>query len=145
MKDAPQPLRDLAIRLVACESKGGAATASRIPVLFPISEKFRVSLVVLLGSEGFSALMRRALALAIGDVAWLRIIRVAENGTLVEIEDPPSGLTPAEGLKGSLALVTRLLELLEIFIGERMTQRLVAEIWPRITRRVLKPSTQKRK
>ncbi len=65
------------------------------------------------------------------EVAWLRTVRVAEDGTLGLDERAPLA-APEEILEGGVVLVARLLELLIAFIGESLMLRLLREIWPRL-------------
>jgi len=76
--------------------------------------------------------MMRALALASPEVAWLRTLRVAADGTLEPMDDPAPPVKPVEILEGRVMLLAHLLGLLVAFIGESLTLRLLHEIWPQL-------------
>jgi len=85
-----------------------------------------------MGNGGYRALLMRALALASPEVAWLRTLRVAADGTLEPMDDPAPPVKPAEILEGRVMLLAHLLGLLVAFIGESLTLRLLHEIWPQL-------------
>jgi len=120
---------DLARRLLALEaanppedhSYGGEATR--------VYEKLRISLSKFAGAEGFTALMRRALALAKADVPALRCAEVGPDGSILGIEAMIIQ-TADRGVEATTVLTAYLLTLLVTFIGERLTLRLVQDAWP---------------
>jgi hypothetical protein len=86
-----------------------------------VCEKLRIALTRLAGSDGFAALMRRAVALARADGAGDAIMNKAD-GTV-------EGLDRSTGEAGQL-IIAHLLELLMTFIGWPLTMRVVRQIWP---------------
>jgi hypothetical protein len=99
---------------------------------FPVPEKLRQPLTVLMGAGGFRALLSRALALATAEVRWLRAVQVKPDGAFEGVEALHERIDPAEFLEGRVELLAQLLGLLVAFIGPNLTLRLVREIWPQI-------------
>lgn len=92
------------------------------PVAARICEKLRVSITMLAGADGFSALLVRAIALARADVPSLEGVRVTADGSIAGLEqvgDDEAG-----------EIIAHLLGLLTTFIGEPLTMRLLRESWP---------------
>jgi hypothetical protein len=95
-------------------------------------ERLRPHLAALMGNGGFRALLSRALALANAEVPWLRAVHVKADGSLEGLEELRAQLSPAELFDGRVVLLAQLLGLLEAFIGEDLTSRLVRDIWPEV-------------
>ena len=69
IRDTPSPtVRDLARRLLAVEAARQSATSSREHEAVRVCDKLRVCLTRFAGADGFTALLRRALALARAEV-----------------------------------------------------------------------------
>jgi len=94
-----------------------------------VCDKLRISLTRITGSDAFTALLGRALALAREDVPSLPPIKLKPNCSAEEL-----GLLIVEatnaGPEAAIAIITYLLELLETFIGKFLTSRLVRDAWP---------------
>ncbi len=125
-------MQALAKRIIACDAKGDKSSRSGTVPAFPVTGKLRPHLATLMGNAGYRALLMRALALASAEVAWLRGLRVAADGTLEALVEPGPPVDPKEIFKGRVALLAQLLGLLVAFIGESLTLRLVREIWPTV-------------
>ena len=125
-------MRDFAGRLIACESSGRTAAGFEASAAFPVPEKLRGPLTVLMGHGGFRALLSRALALATEEVRWLGEVRVNEDGTFEGVKVLQARIDPDEFHEGRVVLVAELLGLLIAFIGSNLTSRLVREIWPQL-------------
>jgi hypothetical protein len=116
-------VRDIAQHLIAYESAGKHHSETSIPAAFQVCEKLRRPLSTLTGTAGFRSLLVRALTLAKREEQLLGTVEVTDDGYL-------------EGLSGSATeleeslLVAQLLGLLMTFIGDALTMRLLAEIWP---------------
>ncbi|MGH7057561.1 MAG: hypothetical protein ACREFZ_06695 [Acetobacteraceae bacterium] len=76
--------------------------------------------------------MSRALALASGEVRWLKAIHVNAEGSLDGLGDVRAQLPPGDFAQGEEILVAQLIGLLVNFIGEALTRRLIADAWPEI-------------
>jgi len=100
---------------------------------FPVPEKLRLPLTVLMGGGGFRALLSRALTLATAEVRWLRAVQVKADGAFEGAEALHERIDPAEFLEGRVEVLAQLLGLLVAFIGPNLTLRLVREIWPQIS------------
>ena len=125
-------MRVLAERIIAYDSKRFKSFRRKQSTAFPVIHKLGPHLATLMGNGGYRALLLRALALASEEVAWLRTVRVAEDGTLVGLDEPAAPAVPEEILEGWVVLVAQLFGLLIAFIGESLMLRLVREIWPRL-------------
>jgi hypothetical protein len=123
-------MRSIAERLIAYEAKEGISSGTEATTIFPVSLKLRAPLAALLGNTGFDALMSRALMLASPEVAWLRLLQVGADGSLVGPIDLHTQVSPSKIVAGRVALLARLLELLEAFIGKGLTIQMVSELWP---------------
>ena len=126
-------MRRFARCLIACEAKGNKSSGTMASAAFPVPEKLRLPLTVLMGSGGFRALLSRALALATAEVRWLRAVQVKADGAFEGVEALHERIDPAEFLEGRVELLAQLLGLLVAFIGPNLTLRLVREIWPQIS------------
>jgi hypothetical protein len=121
--DAPSAsMLDLAQRLLAAEASSKAESDPQVGASIRVCEKLRQSITRFAGVDGFSALFRRALAMARIEAPSLETISVAKDGALEGIEDIPAD--------AAIALVRQVLELLVVFIGHRLTMRFVADAWP---------------
>lgn len=134
MSRATPEMRRFARCLIVCETTGNNPAATTAPTAFPVPEKLRQPLTVLMGGGGFQALLARALALATAEVRWLRTLQVKSDGTLEGVEALHARIDPAEFREGRVELLAQLLGLLVAFIGSNLTLRLVGEIWPQVLR-----------
>ena len=115
-------MRDLARRLLAANQ---VASGSQVDEAVVLIEKLRITLIKLAGAEGFTSLLRRALALARAEVPSLQNVEIGADGRLEGFEeivaDKGAG---AAGDEAAVALTAHLLWLLVTFIGEPLTLRL---------------------
>jgi hypothetical protein len=126
-------MRKFARRLITLETNEKKSSGAKDSAAFPVPEKLRPTLSMLVGNAGFQTLLTRALTLATEEVPWLRAVMVSADGTLVGWEEPYAQLGPDKFSEGRVVLVAQLLGLLEAFIGENLTVRLVREIWPKLS------------
>jgi hypothetical protein len=125
-------MRNFARRIIACETNDGHKSAeAKTPSPSDVCERLRPQLAALMGNGGFRALLSRALALAGEEVHWLRAAHVKSDGTLEGLEEMDAQLSPDAMFAGRVALLAQLLGLLVAFIGEKITLRLVREVWPK--------------
>jgi len=132
LRKAIAPMRHLAERLIAHETKENKLSGTRTPEAFPVAEKLRAPLVALVGATGFAALLSRALVLASADVAWLRAVHVKADGALEGLAGLEAQVDTEKILQGQVVLLAELIELLEAFIGENLTMQIVRDIWPKL-------------
>ncbi len=119
-------MRDLAQRLLSYEANAGSASEPVESTTLRVYQKLRQSLGELAGSAGFHALASRALALARSEVPSLSAAQVGADGNL-------EGMTKVEkdwGHEGGVILISSLLGMLLIFLGEALTLSLLRDAWP---------------
>jgi hypothetical protein len=114
----------LARHLLACEEGGGC------DAIINVSEKLRASLGSVLGVVGFRTLLQRALLLTNTDIGTMETMSVRIDGKLAGLEEFAARSTRKQIDDGGEALISRLLVLAEIFLGEALTRTLIEEIWP---------------
>jgi hypothetical protein len=128
--DSPSPsIRDLARRLLAVEAASQSANNSRIHEAVRVCEKLRVCLIRFAGADGFTALLRRALARARAEVPSLHDITEKADGSIEGLKELATD-APNAGIDAAVAITAHLLGLLVTLIGEPLTVRLVREAWP---------------
>ncbi len=91
-----------------------------------VCEKLRISLTRFAGADGFTSLLRRALALARAEVPALHGVQVKADGSLEGLEELAAD-AGSGGVEAAVAITTHLLGLLVTFVGEPITLRLVRE------------------
>ena len=112
-------MQDLARRLLAASR---AAADPPVHDAVAVCDTLRIALTKVAGADGFSALLRRALALARAEAPSLHGVKLGTNCHMEGLEEVTS--------EGAVALAAHLLELLVTFIGEPLALRLVREGWP---------------
>lgn len=127
---AAPKLKDLAQRLVLCETAPGKTAATNAAAVFPACEKLRRPLIHLMGVAGVRSLFSRALALAGDHVAWLRAVHVKADGSLEGLDEIAQKPSPDDLSLGETALLSQILGLLVIFIGPALTVGLLQDAWP---------------
>lgn len=129
-------LRDVARRLLALEAAQSPAHPREHEAV-RVCEKLRISLTRFAGADGFTSLLRRALALARAEVPALQGIKVNPDGSLEGLERLAAGeWKPGSdwdgGAEAAVAITAHLLGLLVTFIGQPLTLRLVRDAWPEV-------------
>jgi hypothetical protein len=112
-------MRDLVRRLLAASPTASDPQTHEAVRVF---ETLRTHLTRLVGADGFASLLRRALAVASAEIPALAGVKLSLDGHLEGME----AISP----DSTAALAAHLLGLLETFIGEGLTLRLVREAWP---------------
>jgi hypothetical protein len=128
-------LRDFAERLIAYEAKESKSSGTHPVSAFPVAEKLRPHLAILMGTFGFRSLLSRSLALASAEVSWLGTVEVKANGSLPGLDELAAKVAPQDIIEGRVVLLTQLLGLLVAFIGANLTLHLVHDAWPNLPRR----------
>jgi hypothetical protein len=118
-------MQRLARRLLALEALSQSAAGPHVHEGVRVCEKLQVSVTRFAGSDGFAALLRRALALARADNPSLQTVELKPDGSLIGCE-----VLAVDGRRGAVALIAHLLGLLETFVGVPFTLRLVRQAWP---------------
>ena len=79
-------LRDLARRLLDLEAASLSASQQHAHEAVRVCEKLQVSLTRFAGADGFTSLLRRALALARVEIPSIQNIRVKADGSMEGLE-----------------------------------------------------------
>ena len=130
-------MRNFARCLITLETNEGKLSKTRAAAAFPVPEKLRPTLSMLVGNEGFRTLLARSLTLATAEMPWLSAVKVNAEGSLEGWEEIHAQLGPEKFREGREVLLAQLLGLLEAFIGENLTVSLVSEVWPNLSLRDL--------
>jgi hypothetical protein len=123
-------MRDLAGRLIAHEAAISKSSKDGGPSAIQVIDKIRLSLTRLAGAAGFRALLVRALAVTkiqAPGIAGIHAIHLTSSGGLdgfSELSDT------AETADIGLLLLAQLLDLLVVFIGEKLVLQLLLDVWP---------------
>jgi hypothetical protein len=125
-------MRDLAQRLLGYEARAGSTSEPVETTTLRVYQKLRHSLGELAGSAGFHALASRALTLARSEVPSLSAVQVGADGNLEGMStiEPSIEVELDRVHEGGVILISRLLGLLFIFLGEALTLSLLREAWP---------------
>ena len=120
-------MRDLARRLVAIEAANQSA-GEKLHEAVRVCDKLRISLSRFAGTDGFTSLLGRALAMARAEVP-------SQQNVNHKPDSSPEGLgiltvDPTNAPDVAVVIAAHLLGLLETFIGNPLTLRLVREAWP---------------
>ena len=91
----------------------------------------RLHLAKLMGLDGFTLLIVRALTFARADFPWLAGIQTESDGSLKGVH-AAAQQAPADALAGFTAVLSHFFGLLMALIGETLTLRLLQGIWPEI-------------
>ena len=126
-------MRNFAKRLMSCEALGNKSSRSKTPTAFQVCEKLRPHLATLMGNAGFRALLSRSLALASAEVPSLGAVRIKSDGSLEGLDELGDQPGLEENAGGRVVLLAQLLGLLMAFIGEKLTVRLLREVWPKLS------------
>jgi hypothetical protein len=128
MNTPPPSICAWARRLLAAEAANQRASDAHLHQAVQVSEKLRISLTRFVGADGFTALMRRSLALARADVPSLQIMKVTADGRLEETQNFAGN--GKDEVEAATAITAHLLGLLVTFVGESLTLRLLRDAWP---------------
>jgi|ERR1035438_5377267 hypothetical protein len=125
-------MRDLAQRLLHYEANAGNTSEPVGSTTLRVYQKLRQSLGELAGSAGFHSLASRALTLARSEVPSLSAVQLAADGNLEGMNaiEPSIKVEKDPVHEGGVILISRLLGLLLIFLGEALTLSLLRDAWP---------------
>lgn len=130
MSHATQKLRCFAGNLIRHEATVNPPSPPQRATVLPVLDKLRPLLATYMGKTGYHALILRAMILASEEAPWLCHVEIAANGDLDNFAKLTARHETGEATNGSEILLAHLVGLLEAFIGEIMTLRLVHELWP---------------
>jgi hypothetical protein len=127
----PSQTRDLALRLLACETAAGKTSEPTEFAAFGVCERLRQPLITLAGLAGFRSLLSRALTLARAEAPSLNAVQVAADGSLQGLDELRSQVDADQAGEEGIILITQLLGLFARVVGEAITLQLVtSEILP---------------
>jgi hypothetical protein len=126
MKRPEHPMRELAMRLLSQASDPGEAGPAAAHVL----ERLDTVLWRLAGQVGSRSLMQRALSLARSEAPSLMSLHIPAVGPFTSAGWQLSHAGSFDARNDQVVLVAHVLELLQTFIGARLTLQLVKEAWP---------------
>lgn len=115
-------------QLLAVEAAHPSTSGLPVQEAVQVSEKLRISLTRFVGADGFTALLRRAVALARAEVPALRNVRVTAEGRLEGMKE--FAADAGNGVDAATAITEHLLNLLVNFVGVSLTLRLMRDAWP---------------
>ena len=119
-------IRHLARQLLALErAQQGSAQSDLVPAE-RVCEALRRPLCTLAGTTGFRELLKRALAVARAQVPALSAVRVDPDGSFQGL----TKLVVDQDTEAEIVLISELLALLAVLIGEGLTVQIVSDVWP---------------
>jgi len=125
--NSPSPsIRVWAERLLAVEAANPSGPVAG-PEVVRVCERLRVSLAQFVGADGFTALLRRALALARLEVPSLQSARITPAGRLEGIEE---ACDTGSDVEAAITITAHFLGLLVTFIGQSLARRLMRKAFP---------------
>lgn len=124
----PPPTHELAGRLLRLEAAQQTAADAPDFAAQRVLGKLRDALSRFAGPDAFTALLRRALALARTSVPELKTVTVSNEGRLEGLTELFAA-ADGPGPTAAIAITSNLLLLLTTFIGETLMLRLVREAW----------------
>lgn len=94
-------------------------------------KRLSLSLVALIGQEGFKALFERSLHLAGGRFAWLNSAPAAgsEDDRLQALESALQSRNPEEAVQAAVLLLSTFTGLLSTLIGQNLTTNILRAAW----------------
>ena len=119
-------------RMLAREAGTGADAPAVAAAARRLGERFAQQLNPLIGDAGVAAILARSLHLTQPNRPWLATVRAADQneGPFPLLQRSLEQLEPAAATEAAIALLDGVSELLESFIGEGLTTRLLREAWP---------------
>jgi hypothetical protein len=119
-------MREYARRLLNCEEAASTQDEPDTPALSRVFDALRQSLGTIIGTNGFSVLLARALTLAKSEIPSLGELKVKADGSLEGLREHFN----SEGSEPGVVLIAWLLALLDTFIGESLTLQILLDVWP---------------
>lgn len=119
-------MRQLARQLLAFERAGQGSDQLNLAPAERVCEALRRPLGTLAGTTGFRELLKRALALARTQYPALNAVTVNPDGSFGEF----AKLVAEQDSEAEDALISELLGVLALLIGEGLTASIVSDVWP---------------
>jgi hypothetical protein len=136
MAQPSSKLVELARLIVEQEAGGSNDPAASAAAVDNACGQLRDHLVDLLGSGGVSALLRRALHLAQREQPVLAPVAMSgePDGCFSGLAESLTGSTEEEAAAASASVLTHMLGLLVVLLGEDLGMKPVHKLWPQGTR-----------
>ncbi len=132
--DAKIPITEvveqLSHHLFAFQSCVAAVHNSADGAQFRVIEQLCAKITEVSGNTGLQTMLSRALSATRADFPWLRSAKASKTGGLVgldQVHPPPDS---EEAMRGELAVLGSLIELLRSFLGDGVTLQLLRSLWP---------------
>ena len=127
---------DLARRILEHEAGGASDPAASAAAVERACQRLKDHLVVLLGSNGVTALFRRALHLAQRERPLLAGVAVSSEPGVCFTGLAESLATSAadDATSAAATILAHILELLVMLLGEELGMKPVRKLWPEATR-----------
>ncbi|MDZ4802030.1 MAG: hypothetical protein SGI92_28065 [Bryobacteraceae bacterium] len=126
VRPSTEALRDLARKLIELEASAVVSIDPDLPAAARVCEAVRRPLCVLAGTAGFRALLSRALSLAKAKAPGLNMVRISPDGSVEGFSD----LALSDDPEAGLVLISELLELMAVLIGQDLTLTILDGVWP---------------
>jgi hypothetical protein len=117
-------------RLLAREAGSDADTAAIASAARRLCERFAQQLTPVIGDAGVAAICSRSLHLAYRQFPSLAPISARDGGPFAHVQESLAGLDASGAMDAAAAVLTTAGELLDSFIGEGLTTRLLRGAWP---------------
>lgn len=97
---------------------------------FRVVEQISNRLAAMSGNAGLQSLLSRALRATNSEFPWLQLAKASAAGTLEGLDriQPPPDIQ--EAMRGELAVIGSLIELLRSVLGDAITEQLLKSLWP---------------
>jgi hypothetical protein len=132
----PSPrLVELARRIIEQEARGSPEPAASAAAVETACGMLKGHLVDLLGSGGITALLRRALHLAKRQEPSLAKVAASGEsaGCFTGLTESLASSTDEEARAAAATLLTNMLDLLVMLLGEELGMKPIRKLWPRAT------------
>jgi hypothetical protein len=125
-------MRDLAQRLLSYEAGAGNTSVPVESTTLRVYQKLRQKLGELAGCAAFHALASRALTLARLEAPSLTVVQIGADGSLEGMSAVECSMKVEQDRadESGVILISRLLGLLLVFVGEALTLSLLRDAWP---------------
>ena len=120
-------VQQLAELLFACEQTIAVSSEPAGPQRFRVLERLCEPFASVSGNQSLQAILSRALIATSADFPWLSSARVM-SGRYLEMTE--LRLSRQEAVRGELALMGSLVELLRSVLGDTVTLQLLQTVWP---------------
>lgn len=119
-------------RMLAREAGTGANARAVAAAARRLCERFAEELTPLIGDAGVAAIYARAMHLTQRNVPGLEPVRASAEGDapFAHLQVSLEQQEPAAATEAAVTLLATVSELLALFIGESLTNRLLREAWP---------------